>query len=309
MFEYVLFVIGVVLLVKGADYLIQGSASLGKKWGISQLIIGLTIVAFGTSAPELFINTIAAINGKSDIAIGNIVGSNISNILLVMGIMLLIMSVKVKKDAVRNEIPYSLFAVLMLLIFALISGTLTRVAGIVLIVLFGFFLWHLHRMATVSHRHVKKANKEKHIFLVWANIIGGILGLYIGGQLVVDNAITIATRLGVSEYMIALTIIAVGTSLPELVTAVMAGIKKQADIGIGNIVGSNIFNIFWVLGVTAIIRPVVFPGFAISDIAVLLGITALLLIFALNKKKVLTWKHGVVFLLLYAIYIAFIIIR
>jgi len=316
MLEYIGFVIGIFLLVKGADYLIDGSSELASKWRVSKLLIGLTVVAFGTSAPELFINMIAAFNGSSDIAIGNIVGSNISNILLIMGIMLLLSPIKVKKDILGSEIPIAFISGLLLLFFAFLPlppghrMALSLIEGIILVVFFGLYVKRMRVLSKKITLQTKIKTKNKNGVIIAANIIGGIFGLYVGGQLAVHGAVRIATSLGLSQYVISLTIVAIGTSLPELVTGIVSVKKNQVDMGIGNIVGSNIFNILWVLGVTAIIRETVFPKFSIADITIMLIATVMLFIFAqTSKEKKLESHHGIAFLLLYIAYVAFLFLR
>ena len=328
MIEYILFVLGIVLLIKGADYLVEGSSSLAKKLGIPTLVIGLTIVAFGTSMPELIVNIFAALKGSTEVAFGNIIGSNIANILLVLGIVAIICPIKVKSSTIWKEIPFALLAVIVLFVisnYLLIDNinitSLTRVSGIILLCFFVIFIYYAIGLAkkykvqlnkgkteVIKHQDI---NIEKHkgitIFLM---ILGGLVGLYFGGKWVVEGAIFIAQQFGLSEFLISATIIAIGTSLPELVTGVIAAKKKDSELAVGNSVGSNIFNIFWVLGITALITPIMIPNFINLDM-VFLGIATLLLFLALfvgKKHEIERWQ-GWVFVLLYIAYIVFIIIR
>ncbi|HMS91492.1 MAG TPA: calcium/sodium antiporter, partial [Candidatus Absconditabacterales bacterium] len=263
---YILFVIGFVFLIKGADMLVEGASSVAKKFHISDLVIGLTIVAIGTSAPELVVNIMASIKGSAGIAIGNVLGSNIANILLILGVSAITYPITVKKATTFKEIPFSLLAVLVLGFVAndaIIDGAsfsgITRIDGLVLLSFFAIFMYYVFGISRTENDlpeevTVKKMSGWKSIIF----IIIGLIGLTLGGQWIVDGAIQIAKIFGVSETVIGLTIVAVGTSLPELATCVVAAMKKKSDIAIGNIIGSNIFNIFWILGLSAIISPLPF---------------------------------------------------
>jgi cation:H+ antiporter len=328
MIEYILFVLGIVLLIKGADYLVKGSSSLAKKLGIPTLIIGLTIVALGTSTPELVVNILAALKGSTEVAFGNIIGSNIANILLVLGIVAIICPIKVKSSTIWKEIPFALLGVVVLfvasnyfLIDKITINSLTRVSGIIFLCFFLIFIYYAFGLAKRHKVQLDQGKKEvikhqdidieKHknitIFLM---VLGGLIGLYFGGKWVVEGAIFMAQQLGLSEFLISVTIIALGTSLPELVTGITAAKKKDTELAVGNSVGSNIFNIFWILGITAIIAPIAIPNFINLDI-VFLGIATFLLFLSLfiGKKHELERWQGYVFVILYIAYIAFIIIR
>ena len=271
MLTYILFIVGFIFLVKGADLLVDGAAAFAKKFKISTLVIGLTIVAFGTSAPELVVNIFASISGNSEIAIGNILGSNIANILLILGISALIFPLPAKKSTIKKEIPFSLLAVLVLGILVndlLIdqvnlldgaSGLLSRIDGLILLAFMTIFMVYTFGIAK-NPEEAGEGEEIKNLPLAKsiAYIGIGLLGLVLGGRWIVNGAVKIAELFNVSEALIGLTIVAVGTSLPELATSAVAAYKKQADIAIGNIVGSNIFNIFFVLGVSSIIRPLPF---------------------------------------------------
>ncbi len=322
MIEYILFVVGIVLLLKGADWLVEGSSSLAKKLRVPTLIIGLTVVAFGTSMPELVVNLIAAIKGEGAIAFGNIIGSNIANLLLILGITAIITQVKVNHSTTWREIPFSLLAAVVLFIFATnaipASGRfgaeyISRIEGIVLLGLFGVFLYYVLKKSRQSRANlidtkieIERLSKKKIFFY----IAFGMIALYFGGQWTVNGAVALARLMGMSEYFISLTIIAIGTSLPELITSIMAAIKKDVDLAVGNVIGSNIFNILWVLGATSIIRPIAVPGLAIIDLYVLLGATCLLFMFMfIGKKHELDRWQGIIFVLLYALYILYVIFR
>ncbi len=313
---FVLLIIGFIFLIKGADYLVEGSSSIAKRIGVSDLVIGLTIVSLGTSAPELLVNIIASIKGNADIGMGNIVGSNISNIFLILGISALIYPLKIKKNTTWKEIPMNLLAALMLLVMAndiFLDGTsssmLSRTEGIILMI---FFIKFMHYTIGLA-----KAGKEKHngqhkhpVPKALLMTVVGIVGLAYGGQWVVDGAIAIATNFGLSETLIGLTIVAIGTSLPELATSAVAAYKHKTDIAIGNIVGSNLFNIYWVLGLSAVIKPMPFNPIINTDILVFLAATVMLFGSSFTGKKYqIDRLEGGFFVVAYIAYIVFLIIR
>ncbi len=317
MLTYILFVIGFVILIKGASFLVDGASSIAKKLNISNLAIGLTVVAFGTSAPELFVNISASIKGNASIAIGNILGSNIANILLILGISAIIYPLAVQKSTISKEIPFSLLAALILGILAndlLIDhrgiSELTRSDGLVLI---GFFIIFMYYVISISKDTEYNSDSEiKQISNIksGAYIIIGLVGLTLGGFWIVNGAVKIANIFGVSEYMIGLTVVALGTSLPELATSAVAAYKKNTDIAIGNVVGSNIFNIFWILGLSSIIKPLPFQPSGNIDIVMTILASILLFVFLIiGKKHVLQKWQGVLFLLIYAAYIVYLIMR
>ena len=258
---YFLFFIGFVFLIKGADLLVDGAGSLAKRLGVSDLIIGLTIVSFGTSAPELTVNIIASLKGASDVGIGNIIGSNIANILLILGVAAMIYPLKIKRELTWKEIPLNFLAVFVLFLLAndvLLDGEpfsiLSRIDGLVLMSFFAIFLYYTAQLAFTEKTGIEKG-PSRPLWLSLVMVLVGAIGLAYGGQWVVDGATTIARLLGLSESFIGLTIVAIGTSLPELATSAIAAYKHNTDIAVGNVVGSNIFNIFWVLGLSAVIRP------------------------------------------------------
>ena len=317
--QIVLFVIGILALIKGADWLVDGSSALAKKWGVSSLIIGLTIVAFGTSAPELIVSLIAVIGGNTGTAFGNVIGSNLANLLLILGIAALIAAPKIKNSAIWKEIPFSLLAIVVLFVVSndLVIDkieilSLTRVDGLVLLLFFIIFVFYIIEVARGSRAEVgesldivKMSNRKITLLIIF-----GAIGLFIGGKWVVDGAVLIAQRFGVSDFLIGATVIAVGTSLPELVTSVRAAMKKDLDLVVGNIVGSNIFNIFWILGLVSIVAPVNIPSNINFDI-IFLGLATILL-FAfmfLGKKNYLERYQAVIFIIMYLVYITVIIFR
>jgi cation:H+ antiporter len=316
MWELLLLVLGIAFLVKGADFLIDGSTSLAKRLGVSTLVIGLTVVAFGTSLPELVVNIVAAIHGSGDIALGNIIGSNMSNILLILGITAALTTVKVAPSTTWKEIPFAILAVLVLLTFSLApkldmtSSTLFRFEGIILLLFFCIFLYYVIELAKNTKTKENIAVKTLPAWKTWSYIIGGLALLYFGGQWTVIGAVFIAKLAGLSEYVISSTIIAVGTSLPELITSVMAALRKEPNLAIGNIVGSNIFNIFFILGLTAVLMPLTLTAQVITDSLILLFTTVLLFVFLAGfKQHQLERWQGIVFLLLYAGYVTFLLVR
>jgi len=324
--ELILFALGIVFLIKGAGYLVEGSSSLAKKLGVSTLVIGLTIVAFGTSMPELIVNIIAAAKNASGVAYGNIIGSNISNILLVLGVTALICNVRARYSTVWKEIPFALLAVLILFVLSnkIFNGVrvllLDRADGLILLFFFGIFIYYTNELIYQNKLKKKikkkkeKINEEKIPKLsntkIILMILGGLIGLYFGGKWTVGGAVFLAQQFGLSQFLISATVIAIGTSLPELVTSITAALKKNVDLAIGNIVGSNIFNILWILGITSIISPIKIPAFINLDIAILLIVTSLLLLFMFTgKKQQLEKRHGIYFIILYVLYVTFLILR
>lgn len=315
---YILFFVGFGILIKSADLLVDGASSLAKRLGVSALVIGLTIVAFGTSAPELIVNVIASIKGNTDIAIGNILGSNIANILFILGVSAVIYPLAVKKGTVWKEIPLALLAVVVLafmvsdaFIDAGSISALTRIDGLILISFFAIFLYYVFGISKVEPViAIKTMPRVRSLLLSYVMICGGLVGLVIGGKWIVDGAVAIASSFGMSEALIGLTIVAVGTSLPELATSVVAAYKKNVDIAVGNIVGSNIFNIFWVLGVSAVIRPLPFSQMLISDVLVTVIATFLLFIFLfIGKRHIFERWQGICFIILYVWYVVYVVIR
>lgn len=316
----ILFIIGLIFLVKGADYLVDGSASLAKRLGMPTLIIGLTIVAFGTSMPEFIVNVFSAINGDTNIALGNILGSNIANISLILGLVAIIKPIHLPRSTVWKEIPFSLLAASILflasadrLISKLELSALTRGDGLICLLMFAVFIHYIFEAIKKkgTQLETKKIEIKKYKPSVIAlMIIGGMILLYFGGQWTVNGAVKIARALGLSTFLVSATIIALGTSLPELVTAIVAIRKKSADLAIGNTIGSNIFNIFLILGITAAIKPIFVPQRLVFDMLFLIGITFLFFIFMfIGKKSILERWQGVIFIFLYIFYLYYIIKR
>jgi cation:H+ antiporter len=317
MLTLVLLVFGFIFLIKGADYLVQGSSSLAKKLRVSDLIIGLTIVALGTSTPELVVNLVASFRGTADLAIGNVLGSNTANILLILGVSATIYPLVVHKNTVYKEIPFALLAVLAL--FFLVNdqdlasqkaNLLSRGDGLVLLLFFLIFMYYVFSVA-VSKPNSEDAVLEEDIQVLpmwqsWMMIIAGILGLVFGGQWVVDSAVAIAKMLGVSEKLIGLTVVAIGTSLPELVTSAMAAYRQKTDIAVGNVVGSNIMNILFILALTAVVSPLSFSNDLQVDLWMVIGVTVLLfLALFIGKRRLLERWQGVTFITVYLMYIVY----
>ncbi|MBA4300992.1 MAG: sodium:proton exchanger [Cyclobacterium sp.] len=311
--QLILLVVGLVLLVKGADWLVDGASVLAKKNNISDLAIGLTIVAFGTSAPELVVNAVAASGNYPDIVFGNVIGSNNFNLFAILGIAGLITPLAVQSSTVWKEIPFSLVAALVLLVLAnnyLFSepNHLSRYDGFILLGLFAAFLYYVATQLKADPFVEGVENKDYSTGKIWFLILIGLTGLVGGGKLVVDNAVWIAQALGVSEKIIGLTIIAAGTSLPELATSVVAAMKKNADIAIGNIVGSNIFNILLVLGVSVLVRPLDFNPAFNTDIYLLSAGTSFLFIsMFIGKKYRLDRWQAALLLMIFASYTTYLV--
>ena len=311
--EIVLLVIGLLLLVKGADFLVDGASALAKKYKISDLAIGLTIVAFGTSMPELVVNVIASIQNHQDIVLGNVIGSNNFNIFLILGIAGLISPLIVQSSTIWKEIPISFGAILLFYIFAndffsIDSQSISRIDGFILLVLFGLFLYYVYKQLKTDNSELEITHKNFSNQKITLYIIIGLTGLSFGGRFVVINAVEIAKMLGVSEKIIGITILAAGTSLPELATSVMAAIKRNNDIAVGNIIGSNIFNIFLILSVSSLINPIKFDIVFNTDLYILAGGTIFLFIamFTGKKKKLDRWEAALL-LLSYSIYTVYLV--
>ncbi len=326
-FSIVLLVTGLGILIKGADLLVDGASSISARFKISPLVIGLTVVAFGSSSPELVVSILSAVRGSTDLALGNVIGSNIFNILLVLGVASIIFPLRVHINTIWKEIPMSFLAAAMLVILGFqnildqggfsslpigtgeVTGQISFSNGLVLLAFFIIFMYYAFGIArndTDNKLPIKKVSLP--ISYVW--ILLGIVGLALGSVLTVENAVSLGRNLGVSEHFIGLTIVAFGTSLPELVTSVNAAIKKNADIAVGNVVGSNIFNIFLVLGSASLFRPIIVNGQNLQDILVLFAATALLFLFIfVFKRHTIIRLEGGIMLTFFFAYIVFLIIR
>ena len=308
-----LIIIGFVLLIVGADLLVDGASGIAKKFHIPEIIIGLTIVSIGTSMPELFVSITSALEGHSDMAIGNVIGSNLSNLLLILGLSTMIKPVVFQKETRLYEIPMCLASTLILMLFCNTNVKISRSESAVLLVLFCMFILYTIFMAKkeskkniveIDVKEEKKNSTFKDIFF----IILGIIGLKIGGDLAVDNAVVVANYFNLSEKLISLTILAIGTSLPELVTSVTAAVKGNSDIAIGNIIGSNIFNILLIIGVSSMIHPITYNLSYNFDISILVISTIILAIFPfIPPKDKMSRANGVIYFLMYLMYLGFLI--
>jgi len=306
-----LIVVGFLGLIFGANWIVDGASGLAKKYNIPDLVIGLTIVAFGTSAPELVVNSVASVDGLSDIVLANIIGSNNFNLFIILGIAGLVHPITVQSSTAWREIPISLIITIVLFglsndFFINQNSKISSFDGIFLLVSFVCFLYYIFKqMKTEKIKvipYIQKSNIK-----IWTLILIGFSGLLIGGKLVVDNSIDIATDLGISQKIIGLTIIAAGTSLPELITSIVAAIKKNSDIAIGNVIGSNIFNILLILSISSLINPVEYNPIFNQDFAILIGGTVFLIIamFTGKRKKLDRWEALILvsFYLIYTTYL------
>ena len=304
--SYLLIVAGFVFLIMGADWLVNGASGLAKRFNVPDLVIGLTVVAFGTSAPELVVNLVAAIKGSSEIALTNILGSNIINTLIILGVSALIYPVASQASSRKRDIPLSIFAGLSVFILAILTpgGGVNRWGGVLLLVCFCYFMFLTMRHAKQNSADAAEEYTPMPAWKAVGLILVGLLGLIVGGQAIVASAQNIARSWGVSEHIIGLTVVALGTSLPELATSAMAAYKKNSDLAIGNVIGSNIFNVFFVLGVSACIRPLASYEGLIVD-AFMAGCSSLLLLGFLytNRERKLQRWQGFVFLCIYAVYL------
>ena len=315
---YILLLIGFGLLIKGADFFVEGSSKIATMLNISPLLIGLTIVAFGTSSPEATVSILAALEGNAGVAIGNVVGSNIFNITFVVGLTAFLNPLKVESTTIRKEIPFTLLGSIVLLVLisdialqSLSANLITRSDGLIFLLFFAIFMYYIFEVARNNREQnqVKVSGKDRSKLA--RNIlftIGGLAAIIFGGDLVVDNATEIAYSFGMSHTLVGLTIVAVGTSLPELITSVTAAIKKQSEIALGNIVGSNIFNILFVLGTSSLISPLAVNDKIFIDIIIMIVLTIVLLMFSRSNSKI-GRTEGVILVITYIVYMTYIIIR
>lgn len=305
--QMALLIIGFAMLVKGADWFVEGVSGIAEKFGIPQLVIGLTIVAMGTSAPEAAVSITAALKGNAGITIGNVVGSNILNILIILGITAVIINVKVQKSTLICEIPYMIFITLVLFVMGVTGGSINFTEGVMLWILFIAYLTYLFLMTKKGKEEIKEEHRQEKIWklLIFA-VAGGVLVVW-GSDVTVDSATNIAMTFGLSERFIGLTIVALGTSLPELFTSVTAAMKGKADIAIGNIVGSNVFNILFVIGSTALITPVIFESNFLIDTLISLA-AGILLWISVVKTRELKRPWGIVMILSYAGYFVYLLV-
>ncbi len=315
MLNFILLIVGLLLLVKCADIFVDGSSNIAKSFGIPSLIIGLTIVAFGTSAPEAAVSITAALKGSNEISVGNVVGSNICNSLLILGVCGVFKALKAKKEVRKRDFPYYLLSALVLFIIVseyFLTGqtiaTITRTNGLILLCFLGIYMVSLFTSVKREKQDMPKEEKTKFRVKDLLYILIGIIGIAAGGQFVVNGASGIATALGVSENVIALTIIAIGTSLPELVTSIIATKKGEVDLAIGNVIGSDIFNILFILGTTSVISPITLNFNTYIDIIFML-LSSLLVFIMLQKNQRIGRKKGICMLAMYVIYMSYILVR
>jgi len=309
-------IVGLVLLVKGADWLVDGASAIAKRFGISDLVIGLTVVAFGTSMPEFVVNMVSVAEGSTDLALTNILGSNIINTLVILGVTALIYPVTSQKRSRDFDIPMSIIAGFLVFSFVAVESPfgeeckgISRMGGIILLLFFSYFLYNTFRHAK-DHPDEVDANQEtaKQMTLGVAVtlFLVGIAGLIVGGEMIVQSAVQIATNLGVSEAIIGLTIVALGTSLPELATSAIAAFKKNCDIALGNVIGSNIFNVFFVLATSATIRPLpAYDGINLDAWTAVVGSMLVWLFVKTNHERQIKRWGGAVLLLVYAAYLTY----
>ncbi len=317
MLSVLLLIVGLGIIVVSANGLVEGASALAKRFNISDLVIGLTIVAFGTSAPELSVSIYAAINAQTDIAIGNIVGSNIFNVFFILGVCAMIYPVSVQKSSIWIEIPLTLLAALVLGVCAndrIIDGAstsqLTATDGLIFLGFFAIFMYYTFTVAKASPDETAEEVKTMPLWKSLLFITLGLAGLVFGGQLLVDAAVEIAKFFGMSEAVVGLTIVAAGTSTPELATSAVAAYKKKSDIALGNVVGSNIFNIFFILGITSLVSPLPFREAANVDIMMTIFSSIVLFAFVMIGKG---WKisrsEGAIMLMIYIAYVVYLVMQ
>lgn len=312
----ILLVVGFVFLIKGADFFVEGASAVAKKLHVPALVIGMTIVAMGTSLPELSVSVTASLAGSNQLAIGNVVGSNIFNLMVVLGSCALFSALEVSDDTIKKDLPFSIICTVALMVMGIIGNSVGHVDGAILLVLFIIFLASMLRAAKKSRTTaaaIAEEEAENEIvdiptWLCIIYIIGGAVAIKYGGDWVVDSCTTLALKFGMSETLVGLTIVALGTSLPELVTSIVAAKKNELDMAIGNVVGSNIFNILLILGVAGAISPMTFLTVNAIDTLILVAFSVIVGLMCLKKKN-LNKANGIVMLLLYAVYLGYIILR
>lgn len=314
--SFLILIIGFFFLIKGADLFVEGAASIARRFHVPAMVIGLTIVAMGTSAPEAAVSITSSLAGQNDMSVANVVGSNFFNILVVLGVSAIIAKLPVQEDTIKKDAPFLLIVSALLLLFGL-NLNISRIEGLILLAVFTYFLidtvksakkgsqQNSNEAATTMDIEVSEESSMPKTILL--SIIG-IVGIVLGGDMVVDSATNIATSFGMSANLVGLTIVAVGTSLPEFVTSVVAIKKGETEIAIGNVIGSNIFNILLVLGLSATISPIVISTFALIDVVFMVAITVLLYLF-MKKENSLVKLQGIIFLVIYIAYMAYTIIR
>lgn len=317
MTDGLLLLLGLVVLVKGAGFLVEGASVVASRYGISGLVIGLTVVSFGTSMPELLVSLTSGLKNNPDLAIANVIGSNIANVLLVLGIAAIVRPLPVRNSTVVSEIPFSLTAALLVGFLAnahLFSDdvelSISRVDGGILLFFFLLFMLYVYKVSTSNESSVTPAKADGTLRRALVYVLLGAVGLYFGGQWVVDGAVGLALQWGINDALIGLTIVAIGTSSPELVASAVAAYRNKTDIAVGNVVGSNIFNLLWVLGLTSSIVELPFEVVSNTDLLVVIGSSAMI-IFALvsSRKNTVNRVHGMVFVAIYVAYLAYVVQR
>lgn len=304
-------ILGFILLIKGADFLVDGASNIAKKFHIPEILIGLTIVSIGTSMPELFVSVTSAMQGRSDMAMGNVIGSNVCNLLLILGLSTVIKPVKFQKETRLIEIPVCLVFTIIFMLICNIGIGVSRMEAIILLVLFSIFILYTIIMGKNADKFDKEAQNTRgedtssiSMLKSIIYVILGVVALKFGGDLTVDNSVILANHFNISEQIISLTILAIGTSLPELVTSVTAAFKGNSDIAIGNIIGSNIFNMLLIIGVASVINPITYNLKYNIDMAILIAGTILLALFpVIPPKNEMNRGNGLVYLVFYAMYL------
>jgi len=317
MMDALLLVLGLVVLIKGADLLVKGASTLASQFGISSLTIGLTVVSLGTSMPELLVSLMSGLQNKPDLAIANVIGSNIANVLLVLGVAAIIRPLPVRNSTVVSEIPFSLSAALLLGFLAnahLFSDypelSISHLDGVILLFFFCLFMLYVYKTSKTNTPPVPEVVSDGTRMRAFALIALGALGLYFGGQWVVDGAIGLARYWGLNDALIGLTIVAVGTSSPELVATAVAAYRNQTDIAVGNVIGSNVFNLLWVLGFTSTIVELPFEVVSNTDLVVVIASSAMVILaLASSGNNTVKRLHGALFVLFYLMYIVYVVIR
>lgn len=311
--DFVLLIVGMVLLIKGADFFVDGASKIAKAFHIPSLIIGLTLVSMGTSAPELSVSLNAALNNSNDISLGNVIGSNLCNSLLILGVSAAFTPLLITKEMKKYDIPIMAFIYILLLVFGFVisPNSLDVIESVVFLIIFVAYIIFLIIRAKKENKveeETEEVISKGKLALSAVLALVGLAAIIFGGDLVVDSASSIAMELGMSEALVGLTIVAVGTSLPELVTSVVAAVKKENDIALGNVIGSNIFNILLILGLTSAISPLVVSGTVLIDLIILLATGVILLLISQLFKNMKRY-HGIIFVAMYVAYLVFIIIR
>lgn len=318
--SFLVLIIGFIFLIKGADIFVDGAASIAKKFNVPSMVIGLTIVAMGTSAPEAAVSLTSSLAGQNDMAVANVIGSNFFNILVVLGVSSIIATLPVQKDTIKKETPFLILVSCILLLFGF-DLKITRIEGLMLLLVFAYFLINTIKSAKKASSNESSSSADESAIAIEIEgveevampktilfSIIGIIGIVIGGDMVVDSATSIATSFGMSANLVGLTIVAIGTSLPEFVTSIVAIRKGETEIAIGNVIGSNLFNILLVLGLSTSINPIAISSLALIDIMFMVLITVLLYVFMKQKKSIVK-SHGFVFLALYIMYMSYTIVR